>query len=43
MKRVIVDHYGGAEVVKVVEDDVRKPGQGEVCVRVLAAQTGSGR
>jgi NADPH:quinone reductase-like Zn-dependent oxidoreductase len=37
MKRVIVDHYGGPEVVKVVEDDVPKPGQGEVRVRVLAA------
>src|SRR5439155_21160243 len=37
MKRVIVDHYGGPEVVKVVEDDVPIPGQGEVRVRVLAA------
>src|SRR5438132_6446491 len=37
MKRVIVDHYGGPEVVQVVEDDVPKPGQGEVRVRVLAA------
>src|SRR5439155_15734476 len=37
MKRVIVDHFGGPEVVKVVEDDVPKPGQGEVRVRVLAA------
>jgi NADPH:quinone reductase-like Zn-dependent oxidoreductase len=37
MKRVIVDHYGGPEVVKVVEDEVPKPGQGEVRVRVLAA------
>src|SRR5437762_13504017 len=37
MKRVIVDHYGGPEVVKVVEDDVPKPGQSEVRVRVLAA------
>src|SRR5439155_14321755 len=37
MKRVIVDHYGGPEVVKVVEADVPKPGQGEVRVRVLAA------
>src|SRR5437879_10499024 len=37
MKRVIVDHFGGPEVVKLVEDDVPKPGQGEVRVRVLAA------
>jgi len=37
MKRVIVDHYGGPEVVRVVEDQVPKPGQGEVRVRVLAA------
>src|SRR5437762_2302614 len=37
MKRVIVDHYGGPEVVKVVEVDLPKPGQGEVRVRVLAA------
>jgi NADPH:quinone reductase-like Zn-dependent oxidoreductase len=37
MKRVIVDHYGGPEVVTVVEDEVPEPGQGEVRVRVLAA------
>ncbi len=37
MKRVIVDHYGGPEVVKIVEDDVPQPRQGEVRVRVLAA------
>src|ERR1051326_773358 len=37
MKRVIVDHYGGPDVVKVVDDDVPKPGLGEVRVRVLAA------
>ena len=37
MKRVVVDHYGGPEVLRVVEDDVPKPGPGEVRVRVLAA------
>jgi NADPH:quinone reductase-like Zn-dependent oxidoreductase len=37
MKRVVVDHYGGPEVLKVVEDDVPRPGRGEVRVRVLAA------
>jgi NADPH:quinone reductase-like Zn-dependent oxidoreductase len=37
MKRVIVDHYGGPDVVRVVEDEVPRPGPGEVRVRVLAA------
>src|SRR6516162_2035822 len=37
MKRVVVDHCGGPEVLKVVEDDVPQPGEGEVRVRVLAA------
>jgi NADPH2:quinone reductase len=37
MKRVVVDHYGGPEVVKVVEADDPRPGAGQVCVRVLAA------
>ena len=37
MKRVVVDHFGGPEVLKVVEDDVPQPGQGEIRVRVLAA------
>src|SRR5437773_4534535 len=37
MKRVVVDHFGGPEVLKVVEDDVPQPGQGEVRVKVLAA------
>jgi NADPH:quinone reductase len=37
MKRVIVDHYGGPEVLKVVEEDSPKPREGEVLVRVLAA------
>ena len=37
MKRVVVDRFGGPEVLKVVEDDVPRPGPGEVLVRVLAA------
>src|SRR6266545_1836248 len=37
MKRVVVDRYGGPEVLRVVEDDVPRPGQGEVRVKVLAA------
>jgi len=37
MKRVVVDHYGGPEVLQVVEEDDPRPGPGEVRVRVLAA------
>ena len=37
MQRVVVDHFGGPEVLRVVEDDVPLPGPGEVLVRVLAA------
>lgn len=37
MKRVVVDHYGGPEVLKVVEAQVPRPGPGELLVRVLAA------
>jgi NADPH:quinone reductase len=37
MKRVVVDHYGGPEVLRVVEEDEPRPGPGEVRVRVLAA------
>jgi len=37
MKRVVVDHYGGPEVLRVVDDEVPEPGPGEVRVRVLAA------
>jgi NADPH:quinone reductase-like Zn-dependent oxidoreductase len=37
MRRVVVDHFGGPEVLRVVEDDDPRPGPGEVCVRVLAA------
>jgi len=37
MKRVVVDHFGGAEVLRVVEDAVPRPGPGEVrgCFRKL--------
>jgi NADPH:quinone reductase-like Zn-dependent oxidoreductase len=37
MKRVVVDRYGGPEVLRVLEDDDPRPGPGEVRVRVLAA------
>ena len=37
MKRVVVDHFGGPEVLRLVEDDAPRPGPGEVRVRVLAA------
>jgi NADPH:quinone reductase len=37
MKRVVVDHYGGPEVLRVVEEDDPRPGPGEVRVKVLAA------
>jgi NADPH2:quinone reductase len=37
MKRVIVDHYGGPEVLRVVEEEDPRPGPGEVRVKVLAA------
>jgi NADPH2:quinone reductase len=37
VKRVVVDHYGGPEVLRVVEEDDPRPGPGEVRVRVLAA------
>src|SRR5262245_30350992 len=36
-KRVVVDHFGGPEVLKVVEGDDPRPGVGEVVVKVLAA------
>jgi hypothetical protein len=35
MKRVVVDRFGGPEVLKVVEDDDPRPGPGEV--RVICA------
>jgi NADPH2:quinone reductase len=37
MKRVVVNQYGGPEVVTVVEDEVPVPGPGEVRVKVMAA------
>ena len=37
MKRVVVDHYGGPEVLNVVEGDDPRPARSEVRVRVLAA------
>jgi NADPH:quinone reductase-like Zn-dependent oxidoreductase len=37
MKRVVVERFGGPEVLKVVEDDDPRPDEGEVRVRVLAA------
>src|SRR5918911_680044 len=37
MKRVIVDHFGGPDVLRGVEDNDPRPGRGEVRVRVLAA------
>jgi NADPH:quinone reductase-like Zn-dependent oxidoreductase len=37
MRRIVVDHYGGPEVLKVVEERDPRPGEGEVLVRVLAA------
>jgi NADPH:quinone reductase-like Zn-dependent oxidoreductase len=37
MKRVVVDRFGGPEVVRVVEEEDPRPGPGEVRVRVLAA------
>src|SRR5512144_2508622 len=37
MKRVVIDHYGGPEVLMVVEDEIPRPGPGEVRVRVLAS------
>jgi NADPH2:quinone reductase len=37
MKRVVVDRFGGPEVLRVVEGEDPRPGPGEVRVRVLAA------
>src|SRR6266545_1266869 len=37
MKRVVVDHYGGPEVLRMVEEEDPRPGPGEVRIRVLAA------
>lgn len=35
--RIIVDHYGGPEELRVVEEECPEPGKGEVRVKVLAA------
>src|SRR5688572_4412661 len=37
MKRVVVDHYGGPDVLEVVEEADPRPAPGELLVRVLAA------
>ncbi|HET7532017.1 MAG TPA: medium chain dehydrogenase/reductase family protein [Nocardioidaceae bacterium] len=37
MKRVVVEHYGGPEVLRLVDEEDPRPGPGEVRVRVLAA------
>lgn len=37
MKRVVVQRFGGPEVLQVTEDEVPRPGPGEVRVRVLVA------
>ena len=36
MKRVVVDHYGGPEVLRIVEEEDPRPASGEVLVKVLA-------
>lgn len=37
MKRVVVERFGGPEVLKVVKADAPRPAADEACVRVLAA------
>jgi NADPH:quinone reductase-like Zn-dependent oxidoreductase len=37
VKRVVVDEFGGPEVLRVVDEEAPRPGPGEVCVRVLTA------
>jgi NADPH2:quinone reductase len=37
MKRVVVEEFGGPEVLRVVEEEDPRPGAGEVRLRVLAA------
>lgn len=37
MKRVVVEHFGGPEVLKIIEEAAPRPGPGQVRVRVLAA------
>jgi NADPH:quinone reductase len=36
-KRVVVTHYGGPEVITIIEEDIPTPKAGEVRVKVLAA------
>lgn len=36
-RRVIVEHYGGPEVLEVIEEECPQPGPGQVRVKVLAA------
>lgn len=38
--RIIVDHYGGPDVLRVVEEECPEPHDGEVRVKVLAAGVG---
>jgi NADPH:quinone reductase len=35
--RILVDHYGGPDELRVVEEECQEPKHGEVRVRVLAA------
>src|SRR5829696_3130456 len=35
--RIVVDHYGGPDELRVVEEECREPKHGEVRVKVLAA------
>jgi NADPH:quinone reductase-like Zn-dependent oxidoreductase len=37
VKRIVVDEFGGPEVLRVVDEEAPRPGPGEVCVRVLTA------
>ena len=37
MERVLVDHFGGPDVLRVIEDANPRPGPGEVRVKLLAA------
>jgi NADPH2:quinone reductase len=37
MKRVLIDHFGGPEVVKVVDDDDPQPAEGQARVQVLTS------
>jgi len=36
-KRVVITHYGGPEVITIIEEDMPTPRAGEVRVKVLAA------